>query len=481
MWGAKRTELTSRDCTALPTVIWYPTMNSPCASRNPYILAMPRAARKKIIITRKQKQQKQQPSRKAVAAKVAQPAKKGPNPIARGLLGVVSGGANMLLPGSGLLVNALGKKLLNSLGLSEKVVLPHDYNGGNLSGSDGGTIVASADAPVQFAREQSETSFLRYLHKGDQGDVIVHTREPLANVSTNAAANTLTVGYSALYPFNASLAIIKQVAGMYSWYRMLAVKLHYTHWAPTSTQTRVCIAHAPTETFNNGANVTIDEASKLEHAALGSAYEDFGLEFEPTCPLNWYPSYPTLAATTVLEKANGTIYVGTDLNNVLSATVGTLYIELVTAFKEQRPISVTVGSSLPLAGLVKRSSMLKLMNEVYRCFSEQVADRLFQMDPWELYDAIHRKRSIGTRYSSEYETMCALVERCLPKSTTTIDMPRASPFDMDAVSESVVSDDDSGEPEYAVKDIAKTPTQKQTLVSFPSIPSSGVRHVGTKP
>ncbi len=404
---------------------------------------MPRA-KKRVVVIRKQQKQKQLPASETVVKKKASTAKKkGPNPIARGLLGVVSGGANMLLPGSGVLVNALGKKLLNSLGLSEKVVLPADYNGGNFGGSDGGTIVASADAPVQFGREQSETSFLRYLHKGESGDVIVHTREPFFNVSTNAAANTLNGAYAVLYPFNTNLSIIKQIAGMYSWYRFLGVKLHYTHWAPTSTQVRVCIAHAPTETFNNGANVTVDEASKLEHVALGSAYEDFGLEFEPTCPLNWNPSYPTTAATTVLEKANGTVYSANDMNNVLSTTIGTVYLELITAFKEQRPISVTVGAILPLSGLVKRRAMFRLLNTIYSHFTEELADKLSRdICPWEMYDAIRSVRRDGVTYGPEYETLRLLIDRYLPDLNLDEKaiIPRASPFpEIDAVSSDVAN------------------------------------------
>ncbi len=373
----------------------------------PVFQRMPRKV-KKIIIRKTQKQQKQQQPKQQAKQK---PRKQ--NAVARGLLGVVSGGADLLMPGTGRLVNVLGKKILNQLGLSEKIVLPPEYGGGRgntqLDAMDGGSIVESADAPVQFGRDQLQTSFMRYLHKADNGDVIIHSRESARDIVTNAALNTQTVTTDSLYPHTAVLSVLKQVAANYAWYRILAVKVHYVHWAPTSTQARIAIAHLPTSSFNNAVALTYAQFSRLESFASGSAYEDFGLEFCPVADRNWYYSFPTLA-TIGGQLDQGAISVAVDLNNVTSATVGTTFWEIITAFREQRPPNVTVGLTVGLTNLLPKRIALSALAKVYQTYDDSAAEKLLStIDLYQLADAIGQIRREGIRYSDEFEKVFALL------------------------------------------------------------------------
>ncbi len=334
------------------------------------------------------------------------------NAVARGLLGVVSGGANMLLPGTGGLVNVLGSKILNALGLSEKVVLPPEYGQGGTSMGEGGSIVASADAPVQFGRMQEQTSFTRMLHRAGNGDVIMHIREPLFDVATAGTVNTNNPAMTALYPFNASFALIKNVAAQFCWYRILACKLHYTHWAPTSTKARVCLAHTPTDTYNNSVAPVANELAKLEHFACGSAYEDFGLEFEPTAPLNWFPCFPSMASAPSFDKSQGSLVVATDLNSTTSDTIGTAYIEFVVAFREQRSPTVTVGVTLGLLGMYKRADVYRILGRIYDEYSEAEADAIVAgIDPIHFNDAIKLQPREDVEYEPSFAKVLDLVQR----------------------------------------------------------------------
>jgi hypothetical protein len=323
----------------------------------------------------------------------------------------VFGGVNLLALGFGRLVDLLGKKLLNAMGLSEKIVLPSEYGGGGTSMSEGGSVVASADAPVAFGREQSEASFSRLLHRSQNGDVIMHIREPFYDVITNAALGTQQYTSNTLYPFNANFALIKQVAANYQWFRILAVKLHYTHWCATSIKARVCIAAAGSDTYNNSAASTANNLAKLEHFAAGSAYEDFGLYYEPTSNVNWYACYPTMGATNVTDFDQGVIMTSVDLNSSTNETIGTLYVEFVVAFREQRNPSVTVGISSYLEGLVPKSALYQAYAKLFSSLPEREAENiLVGVDTRQIADAIRRVRREGVEYTEAFDKLWLLLD-----------------------------------------------------------------------
>lgn len=371
----------------------------------PVFQRMPRKVKKIIIRKTAQKQQKQQPKQTTKKNKKQ-------NPVARGLLGVVSGGADLLMPGTGRLVNVLGKKILNQLGLSEKMVLPPEYGGGRgqFDAVDGGSIVESADAPVQFGRDQLQTSFMRYLHKADNGDVIVHTRESARDIVTAGALNTPVVTTDSLYPFTAVMTVIKQIAANYAWFRILAVKVHYVHWAPTSVAARIAIGHLPTSSFNNAVALNYGQFSRLESFASGSAYEDFGLEFCPVADRNWF-CCATTPQTLGIQLDQGAISVSVDLNNVTSTTVGTTFWELITAFREQKPQNVIVGLTTGLTNFLPKKVVLSALAKIYQILDDVAAEKLLStIDLYQLADAISQRRREGVPYSDECEKVFAYLQ-----------------------------------------------------------------------
>lgn len=265
--------------------------------------------------------------------------------VARGALKGASSVANAVLPGSGSLLGVLGKSALNALGLSEKTVLPGDYGGGDQE--KGGSIVASADAPVAFGRMDAPTSFARTIHTAKNGDKVMHLKEAFTDVTTNAVLNTRSTTVYLVYPTSTQFVISRQYAANFQLYRILAAKVHYVHWAPTSTQARVCTWYVESPAFNDGTAPTFLQSSQLEDFATGSAYEDWALEFFPEGSLNWYECYQNLQSGTPsgdrAVQYQGQIGFSVDLNNVTSATVGTLFIEWVIAFAKQRPPDILVG------------------------------------------------------------------------------------------------------------------------------------------
>jgi hypothetical protein len=258
--------------------------------------------------------------------------------MSRAGLAAVSGAANSFFPGSGNLIDHLGKALLNKLGLSEKVALPSDYGGGQ-----GGVVVASADAPVAFGRDEIPSSKMTVLHRAGNGDIIVHCCETLRDIQTNAVANTQTLIRDLMYPVNPSFVLLRQIGLNYQNYRVLGGRVHYTHFAATSEVARVSLAYADAPEFNFGSAPTFGQLSRMEEFMCGSAYEDFALTFEPTPSKNWWQSYGTAASGGTDDIVQGLIMTSIDMNANVNKTIGTLFLETVTAFKKTRSPDVTVA------------------------------------------------------------------------------------------------------------------------------------------
>lgn len=267
--------------------------------------------------------------------------------MARGALSAVSGVANGFFPGSGLLVNHLGSALLNKLGLSEKTVIPEGYGGpaGATALATGGAVVASADAPVAFGRMETPSGYANILHRAANGDIIVHFKEALRDVTTNATANTATSYVDGLYPTSSSFVLAQQIGKMYQDYHYIAMKSHYVHWTPTSTKARICLGAVDSYGYNTtGAPASFVDFSCLEDFACGSAYEDFALEWTPTRSLNWYPCYPSAPAGDDSRlNVQSLHFVRVELNSTTSDIVGTIFLESIVAFKKTRNPDVTVG------------------------------------------------------------------------------------------------------------------------------------------
>jgi len=279
-----------------------------------------------------------------------------------GVIGdVVSSGAgalaNMVLPGSGGAVHGLSKAILNGLGFAEQSgdgpevkhsQIPADFGGGS-------QIVAAADAPVQFGRTGGPAMFSRVTHRAENGDVIVHLKEPLADVATAATLNTRGSNQVMFTPAVSTLVASRQFALDFEQWRPIAAKIHYTHWAATTTVARTQIAHSADPLFSVGANPTFIQLVELADSAVGGAYEDFYLDIDCSeLPYDWFwvaASDPSDAlGSRVDRRLNifGALWWATDLNNVQSTTIGSLFIEWVLAFRGAKPPDILIGVSQTL-------------------------------------------------------------------------------------------------------------------------------------
>jgi hypothetical protein len=295
-----------------------------------------------------------------VVVKKKTPKKKGAlSALARGALAGGAFAADRIAPGSGTLVNILGKGLLNKLGLSEKIVVPDDYANGFHSG---GAIVQTADAPVAFSRQQITAADMKILHTAHNGDVILAGHEFWDDVTTAGTASTFLQEVQAIYPTSSSFSLLAQVAKGFQYHRPLKLTFHYTHWAATSEVARVALVGSMScanTAGNMGIGTTFLSESMMEHFAAGSCYEDFALEvtFEDL-QLNWYNNWPSIGASFNL-KSPFVFAWSTDLNASTSKTVGSIFIEYVWAFHYTRDPSVTAGVALSAFGLCKDETELR--------------------------------------------------------------------------------------------------------------------------
>lgn len=283
--------------------------------------------------------------------------------LARGALKGVSSVADHVLPGSGSLLSWVGKAALNKLGLSEKIVVPEGYGGGSPPGSTG-QIVASADAPVAFGRMDAPSSFAYPLHEHKNGDKIMHIKEAFRDMPLPDTTSSRRAFADLLYPTSSDFAITAKYASCFQLYKILGVKLHYTHWAPTSTQARVTMWYAESNAFADGSDPGFVDSSMLQDFAAGSCYEDFALEFYPQGSLNWYQCYPTPAAGDDADiNYQGIVGMALDLNSVASLVAGTVFIEWIIAFSKQRPTDITIGLTNELRRL--KAAPVELARAIY--------------------------------------------------------------------------------------------------------------------
>jgi len=260
--------------------------------------------------------------------------------------------ANTVLPGSGGAVHGLSKAILNGLGFAEQSgdapkhgAVPAEFGGGS-------QIVAAADAPVQFGRTGGPAMFSRVTHRAENGDVIVHLKEPLADVATAAVLQTRGSNQVMFTPAVSTLVASRQFALDFEQWRPLAARVHYTHWAATTTVARTQIAHSADPLFSVGANPTFIQLVELQDSAIGGAYEDFYLDVDCSeLPVDWFwvaASDPADAAGSRVDRRLnlfGALWWATDLNNVTSTTIGSLFIEWILAFHGTKPPDILIGVS----------------------------------------------------------------------------------------------------------------------------------------
>jgi hypothetical protein len=264
--------------------------------------------------------------------------------IARTGAAGLSGLANAFLPGSGGIVHGLSKAILNGLGLAEQSgdkssLIPAEFGGG-------GDIVAAADAPVQFGRMGGPATFSEVTHRGKNGDVIVHIKEPLSDVSTSSTLNTRATNQIVLTPVVSTLVASRQVSLDFEFWRPIAVRIHYTHWAATTTVARVAVSRSGDPNFNNGNCPTFIQQIEMQDSTVGSGYEDFFLDLDCSeQPYNWLQTAATAATASPDARLSqmGSLFWGVDLNNVTSTTIGTLFVEWILAFRSVKPPDVLIG------------------------------------------------------------------------------------------------------------------------------------------
>nr|UHS71737.1 MAG: putative capsid protein [Permutotetraviridae sp.] len=212
---------------------------------------------------------------------------------------------------------------------------------------DGGQVITTADAPVAFARS-GITPFLKQLQSNKNGE-IMHVVDLVGTLTSSASANTYAIGqFAYVSPVNSTLFpnMFSEFEG-WAKYRPLFLRLHYSHFAPTSTQGAVGM-HASSDCGEADPTST-GEAMARENAIQGSAYEDFALETD-TAPWNdmkWFENSvsPALAAD-IQSIYCGRVGWSTDMNSLAAATAwGFCYVEAIFEFAERKKNNLIVGIS----------------------------------------------------------------------------------------------------------------------------------------
>jgi len=240
-----------------------------------------------------------------------------------------------------------------------------------VSGGNGG-VVKTMDAPVAFSRTPIG-NFRKTLKTSADGEV-VHVCNLLGKLTTNAAGSTFDIAslQTAVYPTNAAL-FPSDSSGMLMWskYKVLMFKIHYCHFAPTSSQAAVMLWWHP------DPDITVPTTSAIlmgyKDVSQGSSYEDLGLK----CSLegvtkDWLDNEATVVGDAQLSYA-GRVAAATD-NNIPTATaIGNLYCEAIFEFCQRKPTSITTG--LILHGLARSDKETKLaMLEQLRLYLKAKVD-----------------------------------------------------------------------------------------------------------
>lgn len=253
------------------------------------------------------------------------------------------------------------------------------------SGQTGGGVVTTCDAPVAFARG-AIANFCRRTRSSPEGEV-VHVCNLMGPLVTNAVANTFDtaggINGTPVYPTNATL-FPSDSSGMLMWskYKLKMFRVHYCHFAPTSSQAAVMLWWHPDPDISTPTTAAILMAFK--NVAQGSCYEDLGLDCDlKTLPMDWLDNEATVVGDNQLSYA-GKLTIGTDNNIPTSTKIGNLYCEAIFEFRERKPVSVTSGvvlHGLCKAPKIKNKEKLELLRIYLKEKVDAVIDEaLFALD-----------------------------------------------------------------------------------------------------
>lgn len=213
----------------------------------------------------------------------------------------------------------------------------------------GGPVVRTMNAPVAFARNQVQVG-MNTLKTGNNFQRLA-VCDLASIVETPAVA-----GYGVVFSTRLSPILNSTFPNFYTefeeWEKWRPVEciMHYTHFAPTSSQCAVAIAFNEDVLPAELANVTqsMGEVMALGSSAMGSCYEDFSLVVKPPSwqEGTWFYCNPTVDANYDLRlNFPGTCLVAVDASTLADSTAtGYLYIELVFEVSGRR--SPFYGSGL---------------------------------------------------------------------------------------------------------------------------------------
>jgi hypothetical protein len=286
---------------------------------------------------------------KAATAPAAGGSGGGKSGILKGLggaaLDAAAAGAGVANPVAGVLATALRKGLRNALGFATTEVEPVAGLGGASPIAVGGEVVRSADAPVAFSRDKGLRPFLKVARTMPNGDVVVHGLEWVRDLTPSGTANTQVLAADGINPANTNYDWLSNFAKDYVLFRFLGFKVYYTHWAPTSVQTRVAMATTPDYQALT-AVPTFKQLSQFGDFACGAAYEDFELDCASTMANpanNWFYVLNNAGTEDVRLSQQGGLFVTTDQNSTGLSSIGSIYHEYVVAFAHRKSPSFSTG------------------------------------------------------------------------------------------------------------------------------------------
>jgi len=241
--------------------------------------------------------------------------------------------------------------------------------------------VQTMNAPVAFARQQTRV-FKKTVKATNesQTEMICDLIGPLVPPST---ASTYTVC------FNAALAPVYSACfpNFYTEYedwerwRPLALRIHYCHYAPTSTQCAIALAFNEDNNATElaGVDSTMSKLAALTYFAQGSAYEDFSLSVKP--PM-WNTKQvgggewlylDTSSGSDARQNSPGVVIVAVDQNTANLPSLGYLYLELMFEVTGRRPPYVGVGLLTKMA-----RSMIAIPDDQREAYLKWCGQRLVE-------------------------------------------------------------------------------------------------------
>lgn len=210
----------------------------------------------------------------------------------------------------------------------------------------GGSIVTTQSAPVAFPRRPASVGTTRSTNP--DGSTRFHVHDLIQPISTASAGSTFNIA------LNTGILATSTTLFPNTWnefenfdrFKVRALRFHYDHFAPTSSQAEIGLLWCPDAATSNPTTTAL--ASAYKNVEIGSCYEDFCLEVDPKDLARsaevWYYNDST-AAGGVDTRFNevGTVILFSDNNVPTSTKVGLVYVEAIIDCCDQRPASGGTG------------------------------------------------------------------------------------------------------------------------------------------